>query len=255
MAAAEADVREARTRLEQLETDTRRQRTLVERNLISEDDLEQTRTRRDAARAALEQAQARLEQARAQLDDAALRAPFAGVVTRFAAEPGDFVRAGQVVMSVADPDELEVEVFVRPASAARLAESDPAGVVVQDQGIRLDATVREIGRAEPGRPVPLVVALDPADVSSVSPGAPVHVLLELAGEARPTVPLGAVIDPGTGYARLFRVDGDRAEEVSVQLGRLASGWVEIHGPLAPGDRVVVAGQAHLLDGEPVRVLP
>src|SRR6056297_342198 len=70
VAAAQAEVLEARTRLEQLEVDTRRQAALVERNLISTDDLDQTRTRRDAARAALEQAEAQLEQARAQLADA-----------------------------------------------------------------------------------------------------------------------------------------------------------------------------------------
>jgi hypothetical protein len=31
--------------------------------------------------------------------------------------------------------------------------------------------------------------------------------------------------------------------------------VEIRGDVAAGDRIVVAGQANLLDGEPVRVLP
>ena len=123
LAAALADVREASTRLEQLETDTRRQATLVDRNLISEDDLEQTRTRRDAARASLEQAEARLDQARAQLDDAALRAPFEGRIARFHAEPGDFVRAGQPVMMLTG-EALEVEVLLRPAIAARLALED-----------------------------------------------------------------------------------------------------------------------------------
>lgn len=252
-AAALADMREARTRLDQLETDTRRQTTLVERDLISEDDLEQTRTRRDAARASLAQAEARLDQARAQLDDAALRAPFDGRVTRFHAEPGDFVRAGQPVMMLAD-DALEVELRLRPATAARLDVDDPVVVLVQDEGERLTGRVREMGRAAPGAPVPVVVEIDPADAAMTQPGAAVYAVFELPARSVPAVPLAAVIDPGTGYGRIYRVVEDRAEEVSVQLGRLHEGWVDIYGPVSPGDRIVVAGQSNLLDGEPVRVV-
>ena len=252
-AAALADVREANTRLEQLETDTRRQAALVDRNLVSEDDLEQTRTRRDAARASLEQADARLDQARAQLDDAALRAPFDGQVARFHAEPGDFVRAGQPVMTLTG-EALEVEVLLRPATAARLALDDPAGILLQENGARLAGRIREIGRGAPGAPVPIVVAIDPTEESAARPGAPVYANVELPAQSAASVPLAAVIDPGTGYGRLFRVTDGRAEQVSVQLGRLTEGWVEVFGPVAAGDRIVVAGQSNLLDGEPVRIV-
>lgn len=252
-AGAMADVREARTRLEQLETDTRRQAALVERDLISEDALEQTRTRRDAARASLEQAEARLDQARAQFDDAALRAPFAGRIVRFHAEPGDFVRAGQPVMMLAG-DELEVQVQLPPATAARLAIDDAAQVLLQDRGVRLSARVHEMGRAVPGAPVPVVVAIDPADAAEAQSGAPVYVIFELPASSVASVPLAAVIDPGTGYGRIYRVVDGRAEEVSIQLGRLAEGWVDVFGPVDAGDRIVVAGQSNLLDGEPVRVV-
>jgi len=253
LAAALADVREARTRLEQLETDTRRQSALVERDLISEDDLEQTRTRRDAAQASLEQAEARLDQARAQLDDAALRAPFSGRVSRFHAEPGDFVRAGQPVMMLIG-EALEIEVQLRPATAVRLAVDAPAEILLQPSGDRLAGRIREIGRGSPGAPVPAVVALDPVDDPRVQAGAPAYAMFELAGTSVASVPLAAVIDPGTGYGRIFRAVDGRAEEVSVQLGRLAGGWVEVFGPVAAGDRIVVAGQSNLLDDEPVRIV-
>jgi len=252
-AAALADVREANTRLEQLETDTRRQSALVERNLISEDDLEQTRTRRDAARASLEQAEARLDQARAQLDDAALRAPFDGRVARFHAEPGDFVRAGQHVMMLTG-EALEVELLLRPATAARLAVDDPAEILLQESGGRLSGHIREIGRGAPGAPVPVIVAIGPGDQVTARPGAPVYAIVELPAQSAASVPLAAVIDPGTGYGRVFRVAEGRAEQVSVQLGRLAEGWVEVFGPVTAGDRIVVAGQSNLLDGEPVRIV-
>jgi len=252
-AAALADVREANTRLEQLETDTERQSALVERNLISEDDLEQTRTRRDATRALLEQAEARLDQARAQLDDAALRAPFDGRVARFHAEPGDFVRAGQPVMMLIG-EAMEVEVQLRPATAARLVIGGAAEILLQESGARLAGRIREIGRGAPGAPVPVIVALDGADAVEIRPGVPAYVMFELPGGGVASVPLAAVIDPGTGYGRVFRVVDGRAEEISVQLGRLAAGWVEVFGPVTAGDLIVVAGQSNLLDDEPVRIV-
>lgn len=253
VAAAQADVRQARTRLEQLEIDTRRQAALVERNLISEDDLDQTRTRRDAARAALEQAEAGLERARAQLDDAVLRAPFSGRVARVFAEPGDFVRAGEPVLALAGDAPLEVEVQVRPDAASALAVGNETEVRIADSGRRLTARITEIGRAEPGRPVPVVI--QPGNDVDVAAGTPVYVDLEVQIAGRTAVPLAAVVDPGTGYARLFRVVEGRAEQVSVLPGRLSSGWIEVGGDIAAGDRIVVAGQSQLLDGEPVRVLP
>lgn len=253
LAGALADVRETLTRLEQLETDARRQATLVERNLVSEDDLEQTRTRRNAARASLEQAEARLDQARAQLDDAALRAPFDGHVVRFYAEPGDFVPAGQPVMMLAG-DALEVEVQLPPETAARLDVGDSADILLQARGIRLGGRVHEMGLGVPGAPVPVIVGLTAEDAFEARSGAPVYVVLELPASGTAAVPLAAVVDPGTGYGRIFRVVDGRAEEVSVQLGRLADGWVDVFGPVSDGDRIVVAGQSNLLDGEAVRVV-
>jgi multidrug efflux system membrane fusion protein len=255
VAAAQADVREARTRLEQLEVDTRRQAALVERNLISTDDLDQTRTRRDAARAALEQAEAQLDQARAQLADAALRAPFAGEVTRVFAEPGDFVRAGEPVLALADGTALEAEVQVTPDIADQLATGDAATLAMSASGRRLQARIVEIGRAEPGLPVPVVVRPESNEGIDSESGAPAYVHLEIAGSGAAAVPLSAVIDPGTGYARVFRVVDGRADRVAVLPGRLAGGWIEVKGEITAGDRIVVAGQAHLLDGEPVRALP
>ena len=242
VAAAQADVRQARTRLEQLEIDTRRQAALVERNLISTDDLDQTRTRRDAARAALEQTQAQLEQARAQLADAALRAPFAGTVARVFAEPGDFVRAGEPILALADEASLEAEVQLTPEIAQQLTVGDPATLGLSASGRRVAARIAEIGRAEPGLPVPVVVRPESNEDLETEAGAPINVHLQVAGSGAAAVPLGAVVDPGTGYARVFRVRDGRAEQVEVLLGRLAGGWVEVKGEVAEEDQI---GRAHV----------
>jgi len=252
VAAAEARVDEARTRLRQLEQDTQRQQTLVERNLIAEDDLDQTRTRRDAARASLAQARASLEEARNQLSDARLRAPFAGTVARFMIEPGDFAAAGQPVMSLVTSGALEAEVALpaelRPdaiTSARMLRPADAS---------QATAEVAQAGAAAPGRPRALRLRPDPDASAHWQPGDAVYVELDLGAARAVTVPLAALIDPGTGVAHVFRVRDGRAERISVQTGRLTGNRVTVIGDLQPNDRVVVAGQALLLDGEAVRIL-
>lgn len=254
LAAAEADVRAARTRLQQLEIDTRRQAALVERELVSDDALEQTRTSRDAARATLEQAEARLDEARAQFEDAALRAPFDGSIVDFMVEPGDFARAGQPVIAIADDTRLEVRVHIPQSRAGSIAAGQAVDILLQDSGRTLSGQIRERGLAAPGSPVPVVV--DPAEDASsdLYPGQPVYLQFSLPVSNKVRIPLNAVIDPGTGAARVFVVRDGHAEQVGVELGRLDAGQVEFFGPIQAGEPVVVAGQANLLDGEAVRVI-
>ncbi|MGM0658261.1 MAG: efflux RND transporter periplasmic adaptor subunit [Pseudomonadota bacterium] len=252
VASAQARVNEARTRFEQLEIDSRREASLVERQLISDDQLEQTRTRRDAARAALEQAEAALSEARGQLAEASLRAPFDGRIARFIIEPGDFAAAGRPVMAISAGGSLEAEI-VLPAEIQPNRISALRLIRLED-GRTSAAEITGRGEAAPGQPRPVIVAPAAAPDESWQPGDAVHVELEVEARARVAVPLAALIDPGTGITRLFRVRDGEAQRVAVETGRLGGGWVAVYGDIAAGDRIVTAGQALLLDGEAVRVI-
>ncbi|MCC5864222.1 MAG: hypothetical protein JJU31_03780 [Wenzhouxiangella sp.] len=82
------------------------------------------------------------------------------------------------------------------------------------------------------------------------------VQVEIAFDQAPAlgVPLAAIIDPGSGRPRLFRVEQDRAILVPLVLGSMRGGLLLVDGPLAAGDSIIVAGHGQLLDGETVRVL-
>jgi HlyD family secretion protein len=62
-----------------------------------------------AAQAAVAQAEAALDVARAALNQATLTAPFAGTVADLQASPGQVVMPGQVLLTLADLSELQVE--------------------------------------------------------------------------------------------------------------------------------------------------
>jgi RND family efflux transporter MFP subunit len=253
LAAAEARVREQDERLVQLDADYERARELHARGLASADLLDRTLAQRNATREARAQALAGVAEARDQLADAILRAPFDATVSDLLIEPGDFVQAGQPVLVLSGRVGLEVEVKLPEGLARLLAPGDGVEVRALATGARAAGRIREVGVAREGRPAPAVVAL--ADDADWEPGISVHVALTHDAPIVLKVPLGAIVDPGTGQTRVFRVVDGRAVMTPVAVGRLAGANVEVTGQLAAGDQVVVAGHQQLLDGDAVRVLP
>lgn len=253
LAAAEARVREQDERIVQLEADYERARELHARSLASAEMLDRTLAQRNAAREARAQALAGVAEARDQLADAVLRAPFDATVADLLVEPGDFVQAGQPILVLSGTSGLEVEVKLPEGLAQMLARGDRVEVRVLASGARAEGRIRELGVARAGRPAPAVVDL--AEAPDWQPGLSVHVALTHPAVPAVKVPLVAIIDPGTGRTRVFRVVDGRAVLVPVSVGHLVGGDVEVAGSLDVGDQVIVAGHQQLLDGEAVRVLP
>jgi multidrug efflux system membrane fusion protein len=255
--AARAQVRELDERLVQLDAEYQRMLELNTRGLASADQLDRALAARNSTRAAREQALARVDEAREQLGDATLRAPFDAVVSDLLVEPGDFVQAGQPVLALAGSGALEVEVKLPEGLSLELATGMPARVRALGTGAVADATLRELGVARDGRLAPAVLELTPAPAGASAwiPGLSVQVSLSLAAEPALSVPLSAVVDPGTGRTRVYRVHDGRAILTPVQVGRPLGARVEVRGELAAGDQVVVAGHQQLLDGDLLRILP
>lgn len=253
LAAAEARVREQDERLVQLAADYERAKALEAQGLASEELLDRTRAQRNATREARAQAVAALAEARDQLAEAILRAPFAATVSDLLVEPGDFVSAGQPILVLAGDAGREVEIQLPEGLAKDLRPGEAVGVRALVSGEQAAGQLREIGLASAGRPAPAIVAL--ATDTGWDPGLSVYVMLQQAVPRALLVPLGAIVDPGAGETRVFRVIDGRAVLTPVKAGRLVDGLVEVDGDLATGDRIVTAGHQQLLDGEAVRILP
>ncbi|MFQ3786822.1 efflux RND transporter periplasmic adaptor subunit [Halomonas sp. A29] len=254
LTAAEARVRELDASLSRLGRDVERARMLRERNLTAEEELDRLRSEREAIAQGREQALAQRDEAQAQLDELTLRAPFAAEVTDLLVEPGDFVAAGQPVMRLAGLSGREVEIRVPAGLVARLEVGQEVRLDAALGARRFAGRVADIGRAGEGMaPVVIVVETDPAPALGES----LRVQLALAVQPELQVPLAAVVDSG-GQAPhvLMLAEDDTVLPMAVTPGRLANGWVTVSdAALAPGERVVTAGQGRLEEGDRVRVLP
>lgn len=123
VAAAKAGVLQAEVASEQAQKDVERYSTLVKSGSVSEkqhtDALHASRRCEAAlamARAQVAQAEAALEMAKLNLDRCTIRAPFKGLATKSNVSVGDFVAAGQVVMtrmSSVDPIRVDFSVPAR----------------------------------------------------------------------------------------------------------------------------------------------
>lgn len=137
-------VANVQAQLKQAEADALRLHTLVGQQLVSRSQYDQAVAARDALRAQLQAAQRGVGVAGRGLaiadngvDNTIVRAPFAGVVTAKAAQPGEivsplatggFTRTG--IGTIVDMDSLEVEVDVGEAYIGRVQAKMPAEVVL-----------------------------------------------------------------------------------------------------------------------------
>lgn len=255
--AALATVSEIRARRDQAQRDLERLRQLRVDKAVGEEQVEQKAADLSALNASLQRAQAQLEALSGLANEASLYAPFAGEVSQVLAEPGEYVRPGQVVLALGDPEALELAVKV-PAQYADLELGDDVTVEVPLLGQRFTAVVDQIShQGEAGTGLfPLVLRLNKLAGLRVGLRADAMVPWESPVESL-LVPLTSVVDPVGGLPRVFRLNGNQVEQVAVSLGHHRGNQVAVavtDARLHAGDQVVISGHQSLIDGQSVRVL-
>jgi multidrug efflux pump subunit AcrA (membrane-fusion protein) len=122
------------------------------------------------------------------------------------------------------------------------------------EGRVVSGTVVHVGDAggQPGDLFPVEVRMQGGE--GLRPGLTVELVLPTTEMPSLVIPLAAILDPGAGRPRVFRVTGGRVEPVFVQVGQLLDDQVEVRGALAAGDEVVVTGVSGLTPGQQVEVL-
>jgi HlyD family secretion protein len=98
-----------------------------------------------AAAAAVAEAEATLQRAHAELAASRLHAPFAGMVTALNARTGERVQAGEVVLVLADLQQLQVETTdLSERDVVRLAVGQPVTLYLKALGTEATGTVARI---------------------------------------------------------------------------------------------------------------
>ena len=271
--AARRSLREIEVRLADAQKTLDRNRSLVERALVSRSVLDTSeaevaalQARLSAAGAEVNVAQARVAVSRQGLDDLLIRAPFAGVVISKDAQPGEtvspisagggFTRTG--IATIVDMESREIEVDVNEAYINRVRDEQrveavldaypdwkvPGRVIsIVPTADRQKATVRvRIGFEQ----------LDPRILPDM--GIKVRFLEDRAGAepASPTLDSRALVR-GDGGTNVWVVRDGKVERRRVQVAAEQDGRVAVLEGLQGGEAVVVNPPQRLRDGAAVEL--
>jgi HlyD family secretion protein len=222
---------------------------LREQSVVSQGEMDQARSKRDAAEAELEGAKARLARAESavrlaqdELEHLRVVAPFDGVVTARSVEVGESVVPGQGVLELTSLDRLYVSAPIDEIDIGRLATGLPARVTLDPHpGVewrgtvtRVSAVVDEIKEQNRTLEVEVELAPDPK-LPQPRPGSSADVQIILARrDSVLRVPTFAVAEG----RRVLVIHGGKAVSREVQTGLKNWQWIEVRGGLAPGDVVI-----------------
>jgi RND family efflux transporter MFP subunit len=273
---ADANIRVAQVTLAEETPKFARSRTLHGGGWLSDQDLETAQATYEAAREnlALAQRQAAASHAAVEVyrrgeDDTVVRAPFDGVVTQLAAQPGEivapvagggFTRTG--IGTIVDMDSLEVDVDVAESFISRVTPGMPASVKLNaypdwDIPAQVITVIPTADRSKATVTVrvgfksrdPRIVPEMGAHVAFLSPTP--------TGAAAATrsviVPPDAVQTEDNGQSVVFVIADGKAERRAVRLGDKSADGQMIVAGLSPGETVAVEGADHLKDGAAVKV--
>lgn len=266
LAAARAQLTEHKIQLVKAERDLKRQQELAARKLTSQQLTENAATEVASlkARVAVQErqiavAQSGVDLARVNLDNTIVKAPFSGVITVKAAQPGEivspisagggFTRTG--IGTIVDMNSLEIEVDVNESYIGRVQPGQPVESTLNaypDWKIP-GKVIAIIPTADRGKAtVKVRIGMDVKDARIVPDmGARVAFLGEArpVGEAAPT-PLPGVLVPSEAIRKVgdmsqaFVIKDGRLEERTLTLGQTMSSSRQVLSGLNVGDRVALS---------------
>ncbi len=275
---AKASLTETQVNLTNAERDYERQKSLLQKHFVSQAAVDNAQTSVDALRAQLATQHSNVDVvaramsvAERNLDDTIVRAPFSGVVTVKAAQPGEmvspisagggFTRTG--IGTIVDMDSLEIQVDVNENFINRVqAGQQVAAKLNAYPDWQIPAhVIAVIPTADRSKgTVTVRIALERKDARILPEmGVRVSFLADSAPEAgsKPasgvSLPSNAVaISGATGT--VFVVHGDHIERRAVRLGAAGGGSVTVLSGMSAGERVADGDLTQLKDGAKIRVV-
>jgi RND family efflux transporter MFP subunit len=268
LAQAQASLDLSRADLRDAQRALARERVLLDSNFTSQASYDAAEARHERVKAGIAVAQAALQAAEVQLENTVIRAPFDGTVLTKNADVGEVVAplAGSAfsksaVVTIADLRSLQVEADVAESNLEAISPGQPCEIVLDAYpDARYPGFVAKIvptaDRAK--ATVQVKVAFRSYDARVLPEmSAKVHFLPRPSRVAVDTLPVlvvprTAVAERG-GRSVVYVVEGGRAVEVPVVVGREVGSAVAIREGLKPGVQVIDNVGDRLHGGAKVKV--
>jgi membrane fusion protein (multidrug efflux system) len=252
---AKASLKQAEASLAYAKQEYQRKEALYLKELVAKQQFDDVLARLVLSQGDVDRAKVGLDLAQEKLAKANIYAPMAGTVKEKRVTAGEYLRNGTFLVSIIRTDMLKLSFTVTEKDVGCLqVGQDVAFTVDAFPGREFRAQLKTIYPCleEKTRSLQLEAVLTNSD-RSLKPGLFARVTL-YTGPARGTVvaPITALLYDNS-RTKLFVVEGDRAKEREVKIGRKYGEFMEITEGLKENEIVVTAGQNNLMEGVLVNV--
>ncbi len=222
--------------------------SLAEERLVSDQQLDEARSR-------LVQAEAQLKIIRSSLSKSTIRSEISGVITEKNVSKGEYVAPGMRLFRVIDHSHIIVEADLAETQVAKVKKGQSVDVLID----ALDKEVRGVVES-------VIPAADPVSKTFTVRIDVNNPELEILVGMATTVSVASVEHKNVVVAKqdvvveqgetkaVFVTDGEVARKRIVTLGATQGDRVVLTSGVEPGEKIVVVGQRDLVDDQPVNVV-
>ncbi len=236
---ADAALDSAQARLAQARSDFQRASQLIQGNAISQAEYESLATAVRTSEAEVERTSRAIDESKVFLDYATISAPFDGIVVDKQVQAGDTVSPGQTLLTIYDPNNMQLVANVRESLAMKLRVGQEVAAKLESLDHECLATVSEVvPQADIGSRSFQVKVSGPCPPGIYS-GMFGRILLPLEEEQIVVIPAATVRRVGQ-LTLVDMVEGEQLARRHIQIGRALGSDVEVLSGLQPGERVLLA---------------
>jgi membrane fusion protein (multidrug efflux system) len=243
------ELRQAASVADRMAHEATRNEALIARQMISREAYDRTRYDHQTQSAAV-------ELKRLDVDKTAIRAPYAGVITRRFVKDGQWLKRDDQAFAIADFDTLQARIDVPERSAGLIQPGAPVRFAADAvPGRRFEARIERIAPVvdRDSGTMGAVVEVDNRD-GALRPGLFVRLGINYQHIADAVLlPRAAVLET-EGSRHVFVVADGKATRRAVTLGLADGDRVQVLDGVVAGEHVVVVGQNALSEGTRVEAI-
>ncbi len=247
----QANVDHALAKLTFEQSEVSRKKVLVDKNLISATELEQTMADFHVAKANVAAAKAKLSQIKQDLLYTKLKAPFDGIVAERLSNQGEFINNGKAIIRLVETANVEASIFA-PLTAYRYLKTTKQLAIKSPLGEGI-APIKNLIPVADSQSHLMEVRLDMSAFDW-----PIGLNLQAAvatGESKQVlaVPRDALVLRRNAIS-IFIIDNEnKAQQVDVSVGIGEGELIEIIADVKENDKVVIRGAERLKVGQSVNI--
>ena len=253
---AEANFAVAQTRLDLALKAYDRAKSLLPREVITQDTFDNAEAEYLSAQASVKRVKVLVDIAKTQLSKTRIRAPFNGQIAARMIETGQLISAGQALMKIIDPNPMRVKIWLSENDYVRLDKSDSVSIVMEaypEEVFTGKIDRIDIAADERTNTFCIEIFIDNPNLAfKAGMSAMVRIITS-------TIPSAILIPQSTVLYRsdreeVFIIGADnRAVLRKVKLGLSLDERIEVREGLAAGDQLVITGGQYLKPGDKILI--